>query len=213
MGEEKNSFSFEIVLYNFFAAFLGFLQDLLNKADWRMSPARGYLTIFKIVEWFRSRDLWHFGSPAFLYVMEQMEARAEQLSGTYDDEKRSMEMTMWRDRPAPIPGHPYKSILQIFDWFMSMFRRCESMMEYYHDNAARMGEHEITEYEAWDLVFGFVDKCSKDPHFGYQGGRGHEPFPWVKFIRDEMYDMKMILKPGTPPIDPGYEPPFSAPGQ
>jgi len=205
-------FKFEFALFTLLANLVEAAQGALDRFNWEMKPSRGYLLISEMVGWFRDRAIWHFDQPAFLYVMEQCQARAEALEGTSDDEKRAMFMTTWRDREPPVPGGQL-SILQIFDWFMPMLRRMESnVMRYWGNPDTMPNGKEFTEYEAWNIVFGAVDWLSKDPHFGRYNNWGQpEPYSWVQFIRDEMYLWDQQLKPRAPKPPAGYEPPFSSP--
>jgi hypothetical protein len=205
-------FAPEFVVYNFLAAFIGFAESVMEQAGWVMSPSRGYLALYEIIKWFRDRKLWHFDQPAFLWVMEEIEARVEALQGTSTDEDLIMEMDKWRDRPEPIPGGVY-SVFQIFDWFMPIFRRMESAMVRYYGNPYRSeGGKEISKYEALDIVFIAVDRLYKDKHFGDYNNWGQmKAYPWVRFIREEMREWHSAWKPGAQPLQPGYKPPFSTP--
>lgn len=210
MGEKK-SFGPEIGLYTLVALMIEFFEDLMDRYEWTMSPSRFYLAIKETIAWCREKQIWHFNQPAFLYVMEQCEARAKELEGTHDNEKRVMKMSVWEDRKPPIPGG-FFSILQIFDWFFPILRMTESLMMEYFGNPSDTDGHEFTEYEAWNITMLAVDALYKDERFGERNAWGWPTaYPWVKFVRDEMYEWNQYLEPRAKPIPPGYEPPFSKP--
>lgn len=209
MGSDS-PFRFEIALYTLIGSMIEFFQSMLDKSKWVMSPSRFYLAIYETISWARDRNLWHFTQPAFLYVMEQCEKRAKSLQGTHDDESRAMEMGVWRKRRPPIPGG-VKSILQIFDWFLPILRSMESkMVQYFGNPDTTATGHEFTKYEALDTVFNTVDKLYKDSHFGGCNDWGwQEAYPWVKFVRDEMYQWREALKADLPVPGPGGDEPWS----
>jgi hypothetical protein len=206
----EKPFAPEIGIYQLVARMLVFIEDLMESHIWAMSPSRAYSSLREVIRWFRDNNIWHFRQPAFLYVMEQLEARARALDGTSKDEDFAMEMTMWRDRKRPIPGG-VKSVLQVFDWFMPIFRAMErKMIEYYGNPDYSAGGKEFTKYEAVDIAFNAVDKLYKDQRFGKYNSWGQpEAYPWVKFVREEIFEWREALRPSAPAPAPGYEPPFS----
>jgi hypothetical protein len=203
-------FTYEFAVYNFIAAMILFLEELMDKAGWTMSPSRFYRMIYETISWCRVRKLWHFGQPAFLYVMEQCMERAEKLKGTHDDESRVMKMGMWRDRKPPIPGGNF-SILQIFDWFLPILRLTEAkMVEYFGNPDETANGNKFTLYEALNTVFLIVDRLYKDPRFGEINNWGQpKAYPWVAFVRDEMYQWREAMKPTFTPPGTGDPLPFS----
>lgn len=209
---EKKPFVFEFAVYNFIATLIEFLGELMESLKWTMSPSRFYRIIGGVITWCREKNLWHFNQPAFLYVIEQCNERSKTLRETHDDESRKMEMAVWRDRKPPIPGG-HLSVLQIFDWFLPILRALEAnMVRYFGNPDENTNGNEFTPYEAWDTVFMVIDKLYKDPHFGEMNSWGQpKAYPWMDFVRDEMYEMREVLKPNAPPPPAGYEPPFSTP--
>ena len=210
MEKKIGPFEFEISFYQLIAELILFFEQLMENYGWVMSPSRFYDAIAQTIGWFRDRELWHFGQPAFLYVMEQCDARSKKLAGTFEDEKNSMEMTMWRDREVPIPGG-IKSILQIFDWFLPILRRTERKVMSYYDNQDTLDNgKEFTTFESWDTVFNVIDWLSKNQRFGKYNKWGQtEAYGWMQFVRDEMYGWRGRLLPGAPPIPNDKDFPFS----
>jgi len=210
IGPIKNSFIWETMIYTMIAEMITFFEAVLDRTLWVMSPSRAYRALYYTIEWFRSRNVWHFGQPAFFYVIEQLKARADKLDGTSVDLDLEMEMTMWRDRKPPIAGGT-KSVLYIFDWFLPILRTIESKMVQFFGNPEKSaGGKEFSKFEALDIVFNAVDKLYKDPHFGSYNAWGWPvAYPWVKFVRDEMFEWHESLKPRAPKPEPGSNPPFS----
>lgn len=206
MGDTK-SFGPEIMVYGFISTMIALFERIMDKNGWVMSPSRFYLAIYETISWFREQNIWHFNQPAFLYVMEQCEERAAKLKGTHDDESRMMKMGEWRDRKPPTPGGQF-SILQIFDWFLPILRLTEDkMVEYFGNPDETANGNEFTPFEALNTVFLVVDRLYKDPHFGEINSWGQpKAYPWVAFVRDEMYQWREAMKPVFTP--PGTGDPF-----
>ena len=199
---EEKAFVYEIQFWQRNADLIRFINDWLDDHEWKMSPSRWYAFLADLVRWHQACGIEPTKEPAFDFIVERLIARSNELWGTELDFALAMEMNGWRDREAPIPGHPSKSIGQIFDWFMPTIRTLDSLAAAARTRRSRGGES-VTNAEALDWVFMAVDRCCKDKHFQTRTDYGLPiAFPWVDFVRDELFEFKKKFKLVEPVVKP-----------
>jgi hypothetical protein len=200
MGDRP--FKYEVEFWNETASMIQFFEDRLIERGWKMSPSRGYDLLVDAIQLLRANGFPAVNEPAFDFVMERLAARAAELRGTEVDFELAMVMEEWRDREAPVPADPYRSLLQIFDWFLPLLRRLEGKAVEITGASSAAGE-EVANREAVDFVLRIADWCSKQQRFQTRNAWGWSvAYPWVDFVRDEIYEWHMKLKPALEPPPP-----------
>jgi len=182
----------EINFYSGVGDFLNDLQIKMNGINWTMSPAAAYEVLAWAVEWGQMNHVYGFDHPAWFYVAEKMKERSLELAGTGQNAMLEMRMDEWAGRSAPSPA----DLLRNFDWFMSLFRKIESIMtrEIKDDDVTPSG-HVLTLGEAVNGVLMAVDWCSKHHRFQYRTPYGWAvPHEWMDFVRDEVMEWRDALK-------------------
>ena len=182
----------EISFFQMMALFIDALQVKMNEINWTLSPSVAYELIAWAMEWCQANNVFEADRPAWIYVREQILARAKELKGTSDDVMREMRMTGWERRPAPTAGE----VLERFDWHLPMLRRlvAKVLLEIADANVTPSGKR-LTPGEAVDVIFGAVDWLSKAPYFRYKTPYGWwSAVPWIAFVRAEMMAWRDDLK-------------------
>lgn len=190
-----------------------FIQDLQHKLEimeWTLSPSRVYVLIAWAIDWCRQRGVPLAGQPAFLWVMERFEARAQELIGTSDDEMRTMVMVEWRDRkPTSIP-----EVLKWYSWFVPVLSyTMTTAITGYQNTTVDPSGHKLTPGEAVNAIFMGVDRAWRDEvHFHQRSHYGwYVPYPWLDFVRNEMMAWRDELRDRREIPPPSGPTAFSAP--
>jgi hypothetical protein len=205
-----NPFKTEASFWSGVGMFVNDLSYKLDVMDWTLSPSRLYALLAWAIDWCRRQGVPLAHQPAYLWVMERMEARAQELIGTAADDMRVMVMKEWRDRkPTSIPA-----LLKSYSWFVPILSyTMTTAITGYQNATVDPSGHKTTPGEAVNAVFMGVDRAWQDKqHFQQRNVYGwFEPYPWLDFVRGELLAWRNELKDRVEVPPPSGPTAFSAP--